>query len=522
MKKIFENREQAQAHANEMKAMLREKGVEVKNIPAVLKERNQWVAWQWSVGQSRGGFVTTKIPLNAKDGSHASHSDPKSWSSFDKALETYKTTEDIAGLGYVFSRDDELVGVDFDNCIDESKQIHPEILEIISGFECYMEASPSMTGLKVFGLGSIPKESLNTEAGSGFKIHDFPNEGMDIEVYQHSRFFTVTSIKMKSKPAEIADIQGMINELSTVKKNKNGEKVDDVQVELDMINAEADTDFPEYDDAPLDSQPVPETPPAPEPTPETLEPKQEARSFTPRPQSQNGNGIKPTPAEIIEKITASKQSSVFHTLYYEGNTTAYPSHSEADLALTSILCWWCQGDRMEAEKLFAGSQLVRPKWENRQDYRDGLWLKADTGSYYMPQELTDPQNLPPISSLERQIDVVSKWLKESDSYNQEQTLYVLPDSVRYDGFRVVLDCVINGKNVSKLLVSDYVCAGLSIKPMSLWKRDSQGKFTEIESKGYWREINNFAADIVGNTGGWGRGINRHATAAEEALEALGL
>jgi len=510
VKKIFESKEAAQSHANEMKDMLREKGVVVENIPDLLKEKEQWVVWVWSVTQSRDGFQTTKIPINCDGGRQASHSNPETWSSFEKALETYNKDTNISGVGYVFSKDDGLVGIDFDNCIDESKQIHPEIMELIEPYENYMEASPSMTGLKVVGLGEIPKDALNTEAGSGFKIHDYPNDSMDVEVYQHSRFFTITSMKMRTKPAEVVNIQGLIDIFAGVKKESKNEN--DFQVQADLTPEEISEEI-SHEEFVAEFE---------NPTPETLQPQEKAPSFESKTPSVNGNGVRPTAVDIVSKIMDSRQASVFNSLYYEGNTSSYPSHSEADLALTSILCWWCQGDRMEAEKIFAGSRLVRDKWEKRQDYRDGLWQKADSGNYYVPQELKDPKDLTPIISLERQIDVVSGWLKESDSFNNSQNPHVLPDSVRYDEHRVILDCVINGKTVSRLLVSDYVCIGLGINPMSTWKRDSSGKFADPESKTHWRDINNFAAEIVGNTGGWGKTINRHLSAAEEALEALKL
>ena len=559
MKKVFTSKEEAVKGVMAIKAILREKGINSDNIPDYLKERPQWVTWMWQVrDNNKGGFVTTKVPINCETGKLASHSSPHTWFSFEIAVAKFSELPETSGIGYVISKDDNIVGIDFDNCINDQKDIHPEVLEILEPYECYTEASPSMTGLKVLGIGDIDANLLNTEAGSGFKIHNFPIDGMDVEVYQHSRFFTITSMKLKSKPSDIISVQPLVDALL---KKRNGE-LPDFQAEFDnavieepvvetsttVQEPETDTsDFVAVETSTTAEEPVkpdiseepaeqPPEEPAEEPAKEPVVSDTNSDVGVQQPlnnsfdinqaknlsQKNRDNGAhKIGSAEFIkDKILSSRQSGIFRTLF-DGNVSNYPSHSEADLALTSILCWWCQGDRSLAEQIFASSKLVREKWTNRQDYRDGLWNKVDTGQYYMPKELSDPKDLPPILSLERQIDFVSKWLVDSEDSS------VVKDSVRYDGYQVVLDVVLTDTNgqqhtIPRLLVSDYVCIGLGIPPMSKWKRDNSGKFADKESKGFWRDINNFAAEIVGNTGGWGKSINnRHAAAAEAAMEVLG-
>lgn len=539
MKKVFASKEEATKGVLSIKATLREKGINSDNIPDYLKDRPQWVVWSWQVrDNNKGDFVTTKVPINCKTGKMASHSDPDTWSDFQTAIKKFRDSQETSGIGYVISKDDNIVGIDFDNCIDANKVIHSDVIDILEPYECYTEASPSMTGLKVLGFGEIDVNKLNTEAGSGFKIHNYPLDNMDVEVYQHSRFFTITSMKLKSKPCEIISVQSLVDSLL----NKRSGTEADVQSEFDNAEFEStvddveeveetDTDGPDMhffasdeamgaidfseDDIPEDEDQEPD------PVNKSFNTSFDANQSQKLGQKSSSNGApKIGSVEFIkDKILASRQANVFRSLF-DGDISNYPSHSEADLALTSILCWWCQGDRNKAEQIFESSKLVRDKWRNRQDYRDGLWNKVDSGDYYMPKELSDPQDLPPVLSLERQIDVVSKWLLESEDNS------VVKDSVRYDGHRVILDVVLTGPdgkqhNIDKLLVSDYVCIGLGIKPMSLWKRDNAGKFVDKESREFWRNINNFAAEIVGNTGGWGNTINRHAAAAEAALEVLG-
>jgi putative DNA primase/helicase len=58
----------------------------------------------------------------------------------------------------------------------------------------------------------------------------------------------------------------------------------------------------------------------------------------------------------------------FRTLFFNGDTSAYGSASEADSALCTLLAFWCDRDPGQIDHLFRQSGLYRPKWE-RADYR---------------------------------------------------------------------------------------------------------------------------------------------------------
>jgi len=66
--------------------------------------------------------------------------------------------------------------------------------------------------------------------------------------------------------------------------------------------------------------------------------------------------------DLVEKILRSKQGPKFRALW-NGDTGAYPSGSEADLALCSILAGWCQKDAARVDRMFRSSNLMRPKWD---------------------------------------------------------------------------------------------------------------------------------------------------------------
>jgi putative DNA primase/helicase len=72
--------------------------------------------------------------------------------------------------------------------------------------------------------------------------------------------------------------------------------------------------------------------------------------------------------QLLEKARRAKNGAKFERLY-AGDTSGYPSRSEADLALCSLLSFWSGRDPARIDRLFRTSGLMRPKWE-RADYRE--------------------------------------------------------------------------------------------------------------------------------------------------------
>jgi primase-polymerase (primpol)-like protein len=87
--------------------------------------------------------------------------------------------------------------------------------------------------------------------------------------------------------------------------------------------------------------------------------------------------------ELIEKAMNAANGEKFRALW-QGDTSDYPSHSEADQALCNMLAFWTGGDKQRIERLFNQSGLVRDKWRDREDYRDCTTQNAiqDCSSYY--------------------------------------------------------------------------------------------------------------------------------------------
>jgi putative DNA primase/helicase len=113
-------------------------------------------------------------------------------------------------------------------------------------------------------------------------------------------------------------------------------------------------------------------------TPETIEDRQSELAalhqelFPPQAKPQAG----PRPArsvslddqEIITRAGAAANGGKFINLW-AGDWSGYPSQSEADLSLCSILAFWTQ-DPVTLDRLFRSSGLFREKWDSRR-YSDG-------------------------------------------------------------------------------------------------------------------------------------------------------
>jgi len=93
-------------------------------------------------------------------------------------------------------------------------------------------------------------------------------------------------------------------------------------------------------------------------------------------------------AELLETARHATNGEKFHRLYFDGDASSYAAgdndgHSEADLALCSLLAFWCGPDTERIDRLFRGSALCREKWLRRPDYRE-LTISAalERGEFY--------------------------------------------------------------------------------------------------------------------------------------------
>jgi putative DNA primase/helicase len=164
------------------------------NIPAVLRELEQWVGWRYFRVRSREeGWKWSKLPVQAMTGRNAKSNDPKTWAPFDEALayhQAHRSTVD--GVGFVFAESDPFAGVDLDDSLDPaSGELRSWAAPIVRDLNSYTEISPSGTGVKVFVRGGVPAwcDRHKAQYGKG-----------EVEVYSSGRFFVVTGRRLEVVP----------------------------------------------------------------------------------------------------------------------------------------------------------------------------------------------------------------------------------------------------------------------------------------------------------------------------------
>ena len=85
------------------------------------------------------------------------------------------------------------------------------------------------------------------------------------------------------------------------------------------------------------------------------QPKKWARQFSP---------VAADDVALLARASNARNGPKFSALW-RGDFSGYPSQSEADLALCSILAFWTGGDSDRVDQLFRQSALYRPKWDER-------------------------------------------------------------------------------------------------------------------------------------------------------------
>lgn len=151
------------------------------SIPDELQQRDRWICWKYVECDDRDKHK--KMPVSPHDGStRIDGTDPSNGTDIETAIATAETHDAVAGLGFIL---EPLVGVDLDDCRDpETGEIEPWARAIIDRFGSYTEVSPSGAGVHVYVIGEVP---------------DGGNRSGDVEMYDSSRFFTVTGDRVSGR-----------------------------------------------------------------------------------------------------------------------------------------------------------------------------------------------------------------------------------------------------------------------------------------------------------------------------------
>ena len=142
-------------------------------LPLELKQHNHWINWSL---ENRNGKLT-KIPINPRTGGNAQSNNPETWTGYDEAF-TANTKNGYSGVGFMFSKEIGIVGIDIDKCRNvETGEMSEQAKEILSTLDSYSEVSPSGSGVHIICKGKLPP--VGRRKGS-------------VEMYSEGRFFTIT------------------------------------------------------------------------------------------------------------------------------------------------------------------------------------------------------------------------------------------------------------------------------------------------------------------------------------------
>lgn len=155
------------------------------NFDGILPELREIPNWVLAKAVVRDG-KTTKPPYQP-NGRAASHSDPRTWSSFADVKQAYEEGGYI-GVGFVLDGKPHfdgryLHGFDWDHCIRDGV-IDPAVKAQLKKFAIpRIEISISGTGIRGFFLHDVPLASRRTHI-----------DGRSVELYSINRYMTTTGI----------------------------------------------------------------------------------------------------------------------------------------------------------------------------------------------------------------------------------------------------------------------------------------------------------------------------------------
>lgn len=176
-----------------------------ENIPAVLREKNQWVVWRREPGKDD---KPTKVLYQPETGRKASTIDPSTWFGFGYVLDRARKRS-WDGVGFIHLPEDNLVGIDWDKCRDpDTGVIDPDVMNEITELDTYAEVSPSGTGVRAYAFGKKPGTRCMNRRDR-FEMYD----GTTADGKPGGRFLTVTGNKLRGLPTTINHRQDEINAL---------------------------------------------------------------------------------------------------------------------------------------------------------------------------------------------------------------------------------------------------------------------------------------------------------------------
>lgn len=177
------------------------------DLPRALTALPNWVAWRTEVRP--GTTKPTKVPYNLATAEKAASNNPDHWHEYPDPSEM---PDGYDGVGFVFTKEAGITGIDLDACLDENENPMPWALPWLARFEAtYYEISPSRTGIKIFAGGLLPGKGIKAYIDADGNLTDKRVSDAAIEMYDTGRYFAVTGI-IAGPSTEVVGIQPSIDE----------------------------------------------------------------------------------------------------------------------------------------------------------------------------------------------------------------------------------------------------------------------------------------------------------------------
>lgn len=169
-------------------------------IPDGLKQLDQWVVWKTEdYKKPFAPWTGVQYPIDPLS--------PDNWTSHERALEFVKHRE-YEGMGFVFTSDDDIVGIDLDDCVQDiqvkgnnvSVQLESPHQSIVDSLDSFTEISQSGTGIHVFVKGDVGGQVVDNDA--------------DVEIYDRGRFFCMTGKVVTDHSQGVESRQDYLDDLA--------------------------------------------------------------------------------------------------------------------------------------------------------------------------------------------------------------------------------------------------------------------------------------------------------------------
>lgn len=126
----------------------------------------------------------SKLPFNPITSTPAQTNNPSTWGTFELAVDAFEN-HTYDGIGFILSNG--YAGIDIDDCVRKNK-LSRFAYDVVEYMDSYTEYSPSGTGVHIlFKMNTIEKIGLR-------------NKSLNIEIYNHNRFFTITGDMILKRP----------------------------------------------------------------------------------------------------------------------------------------------------------------------------------------------------------------------------------------------------------------------------------------------------------------------------------